>query len=158
MFFRGFDGTGKNAPRHQQRPPNRKGAELCCLKPAAWSDKVKGSSLIAGLFWNRTSSCKRPEGTGVPDGAMLGGGASRGGAREGAVGQRGEREGQEEDRKRNTMFAAGSETHRQTQTCTYSYTVSGRGVPEPRRCSDRPLVGGAPVGERRAVTRQLIWG
>lgn len=81
-------------------------------------------NLIAGLFWNLMSSCKtagwkrRP---GRERGAMLVGGASRGGGG-GEADETGGREGKAEVKKTGTQtFAAGSEenrskTHRQTHT------------------------------------------
>lgn len=77
--------------------------------------------------------------------------------------ERGEREGKEEVEKTGTqMFAAGSEengskrTHRHQHARTATPRLVGES-PEPRWSLDRPLVGGAPVGERQAVTHHLIW-
>lgn len=82
-----------------------------------------------------------------------------GGASGGEVEETGEREGKEEVKKTGRQTSAAGwkrrGTHGQTLTCSHTAPAGGA---EPCHCFPRPLVGGAPVGKRRAVTHPLSSG
>lgn len=147
----------------------RKGGGALLVQTRRW---VKGrvcsrKILLRVLFWNLMSSCKtagwkrRP---GRERGAMLVGGASRGGG--GEADETGEREGKAEVKKTGTQtFAAGSEenrskTHRQTHTRARTATpcLVGRS-PEPRGYFHRPPGGRGSSGRapgRRASSHLAL--
>lgn len=113
------------------------------------------TSLIAGLFWNLMGSCKHERG------AMLVGSASRGGAgrgaQEGKVERTGLREGKEEMKEHKCLRLVWKRTGQNAQTDTSMHARTATPCligtsPKPRWGLQRPLVGGAPLGQHGAVT------